>query len=455
MSDESTAEPAPAGHLRSWIVAGTVFALAFVVYALTIADDHVQLNLDAWSANYASWRIATTGKPWIEGLHIPSLDTNPIRDVWVIHAANGHRVIGRAPAVIAVGLPAYWIAQPTSMTTVPGGITAALLVTAALVLFWVTLKSLISPTRAMVAVLALGFATPVWSIAADGIWPHTVTILGIAGMAWGAGTKRWWVVGVFGGVALWARLHAILIVGGLGLYLGWRRRSPGLVVRVAIPALGFLAASCVWIRWMYGTWNPTGAYHSTTLESHAAESWHSVSNQLGLWISPDRGIFVWTPAVLLLIPALVRGWGELPDWSRGLLLSGLLYTVVQGALNPFTGGDLFYGYRYGLEMVACALPALALASHRMGAVARLLIGPALALQTFAISIGAVSNNYFLPQSEIWHRNAFVSAVDQIGAGGWVLTAVVVALGVVASVKLLPRPAEASVPSPPLPVPAER
>jgi alpha-1,2-mannosyltransferase len=452
VSEDLTTQPPH--RRREWIAAGVVFALAFAVYALTIADDHVQLNLDAWSANYASWRIATTGKPWIEGLHIPSLDTNPIRDVWVIHAANGHTVIGRAPAVIAVGLPAYWITQPSTMTTVPGGITAALLVTAALVLFWVTLKNLVSPTRAMVAVLALGFATPVWSIAADGIWPHTVTILGIAGMAWAASTRRWWAVGVFGGVALWARLHAIVIVGGLGLYLGWRRRSPGLVVRVAVPALAFLAASCVWIHWMYGTWNPTGAYHSSTLESHAAESWTSVSNQLGLWISPDRGIFVWTPAVLLLLPALVRGWHELPDWSRGLLLSGLAYTVVQAALNPFTGGDLFYGYRYGLEMVACATPALALTSHRMGALARFLIGPVLAVQTFAISVGAVSNNYFLPQAEIWHRNAFLSAMGGIGVGGWVMTATAAVIGAVASLKLLPSTAETTATSPPVPVPTE-
>ena len=53
----------------------------------------MQLDLEAWSANYASWRIATTGKPWIEGLPFPSVDTTPIRDVWVIHAANGHTVI--------------------------------------------------------------------------------------------------------------------------------------------------------------------------------------------------------------------------------------------------------------------------------------------------------------------------------------------------------------------------
>jgi alpha-1,2-mannosyltransferase len=283
-----------------------------------------------------------------------------------------------------------------------------------------------------------GFATPVWSVAANGIWPHTVTLLGIAGMAWSAGHQRWWWVGVFGGVAIWGRIHVALIVAVLGVLVGWRRRDPGAVVRIAVASGAFLAGMCVWIRWMYGTWNPLGAYDSGTVAANADQYRFSLVNQLGMWVAPDRGILVWTPLVLLLLPALWRSWPTLPDWSRSLVWGGLVYTIVESALNTFTGGDIFYGYRYGLEFLGCAVPALAFAAPQAGRVARAVIGPVIGVQLFAIILGSVNDSAFLPQSEVWHDNAFVHTVNGAGLAGWVTVVMCALLGVVAG-RLWPRP----------------
>ncbi len=117
---------------------------------------------------------------------------------------------------------------------------------------------------------------------------------------------------------------------------------------------------------MYGTWDPTAAYDAGAFADYAAAHPISLVNQLGFWVAPDRGIFVWTPATLLLLPALVRSWRRLPDWSTSLVWGGLAYTVMQGVLNRFWGGDVFYGYRLGLEMLACAAPALALSAGAHG-----------------------------------------------------------------------------------------
>ena len=38
--------------------------------------------------------------------------------------------------------------------------------------------------------LVLGLTTPVWAVAANALWTHTVTILGIAGMAWAASRAK-------------------------------------------------------------------------------------------------------------------------------------------------------------------------------------------------------------------------------------------------------------------------
>jgi alpha-1,2-mannosyltransferase len=233
---------------------------------------------------------------------------------------------------------------------------------------------------------------------------------------------------VFGGVALWGRLHAALIVATLGLAVGIRRRDLGIIVRVGVASSMFLLASCAWNRWVYGSWSPFGGYAQDSVAASADSYRFSITNQLGMWIAPDRGILVWTPVVLLLLPALARSWRTLPDWSRSLLLGGLVYTVVQGALMTFTGGDAFYGYRYGLEFLACATPALALSHSRMGGVERALLGPVASVQAFAFLLGAVYGNLYISKSVVWRQNAFVYALDRLGPGGWIVALLVAVIG---------------------------
>ena len=426
---EETVRPAARRALPSWVVPVALFVGAAVVYGLTIAHDAV--SLDVWSANFGSWHLARTGNPWIEGSNIPLLDQNPLRHEWVLDT-NGHSVIGRAPGVIAAAMPAYWLLHPAVFTTAPGGYTAAVITAGSVTLLFLALRRSLPQRWALLAALVFGFATPIWSVAANGVWPHTITVFGICGMAWAASGERWWWVGVFGGITLWGRLHAALIVALLGLLVGLRRRSPMIVVKVGVVSGLFLALLSVWTHWMYGTWNPTAAYDTSPFQNYAAEHRFSIVNQLGFWVAPDRGILVWTPVVLLLLPALVRSWRELPDWSRSLLWGGLAYTLLQGVLNTFWGGDVFYGYRLGLEMLACGAPALALAAGRMGRVARLLVGPVLGVQTLAIAYGAVHDSAWLPGDQAWHHNAFLVGLQHdTGPIGWVVVALAALIGFLA------------------------
>ena len=422
--------PAVARRTASaWLPGTALFVGAFAVYARTIA--HSEVSLDVWSANFGSWHLATSGHPWLEGIRVPVFENNPLRHQWVLDAANGHTVIERFPGVIAASLPAYWLAHPSTMTTKPGGLTAAALMAGAVTLLFLALRGRLPPRQACLAALVFGFTTPVWSVAANGVWPHTITVFGICGMAWAASTGRWWWVGIFGGVTLWGRLHAALITAVLGLLVGIRRRSPAIVVRIGLASGAFLVLLVWWTHWMYGAWNPTASYDTGPFESFAAGHLFSLSNQLGFWVAPDRGILVWTPVVLLLVPALLRSWHDLPDWSQSLVWGGLAYTVLQGVLNKFSGGDVFYGYRLGLEMLACATPALAFSAPRMGAVARQLVGPLIALQLLAISYGAVEDKVSLPGDQVWHRNAFVEALSRGSTVLWVALVPALVLGYLA------------------------
>ena len=418
------------------LISAVLLVASFAIYALTIS--RVLWTTDVFGANWTSWHIATTGSPWIDGTRIPEVGHRPASLLAVVHSHGGHTAFGRFPGVVVAALPAYLITGG-SMSTVPGSLTAALLTSCALVLLFNALRRHLATSHALLATVVLGFATPVWTVSANLMWPQTITLLGVAGMAWASATERWWWVGVFGGVTLWGRVHAALIVAVLGLGLGLRRRDSRIVGRVGIVSAAFLAASCVWIHWVYGTWNPLGAYDTGGVAGNADRYRYSLGNQLGMFVSPDRGILVWTPVVLLLLPALVRSWRTLPDWSRSLLLGGLVYTLVNSAMNTFTGGTGFYGYRYGIELLASATPALALSVGRTGRMARLLLGPVLAVQAFAFLLGGIYENLYLPGEGAWHQNAFVHTLDRIGPAAWVVTALVALLGHVASRRLLPPP----------------
>jgi alpha-1,2-mannosyltransferase len=181
---------------------------------------------------------------------------------------------------------------------------------------------------------------------------------------------------------------------------------------------------------MYGSWDPTASYDATAFVDYAATHRFSLVNQLGMWVSPGRGILVWTPVILLLLPALKRSWSAQTDWSKGLLAAGLIYTVVQATLNRFSGGDRFYAYRLGLEFLACAFPAFALASRHMGPWARRLIGPLIALQFVAIMLGAVRDGYYYVLPDVaWTDNGFMVAFrgNPAGVGALVIYAVVVSV----------------------------
>jgi hypothetical protein len=384
-----------------------LFLVAFVVFAATASRD--LLCMDVWSANYASWMLATSGSPFLDDASVPKLDDNPLRWVWVQDAPNGHTVITRAPAVVVAGVPAHLLAQTDTASLLPGAVTAALLTALAVVLMHLALSKVMPRRRALASTAVFAFTTPVWSVAANGVWPQTITVLAIALVAWSAAGQHWWTMGLGGALLLSARPHAAIIVAIVALALAWRARRLDIAARVGAPGLLGLVLVAVWTRWVYGSWNPTKLYGAGSFSEVDKSVW-DITNQLGMWISPDRGILVFTPLLLVLLPALARAWRTLPDWTTVLLLAGLTYTLLQGAMIGFTGGDPIYGYRYGLEFLACATPAFAVSANRARGVERRLIGPVIGLQLVVILLGSIAEGVALNYTMAWSANAFLRAM---------------------------------------------
>ena len=227
-----------------------VFLGSLVVYGASAARNTI--SADVWTAYVAANRVLDVGRPRLDATGVPGWNDSPFLPVWVMTAPDGHEVIGRAPGVIAAVLPGYWISGGTTPTMLPGALTAALLTALSVTLFYLCVRTHLSQTHALVSTVALGFTTPVWSISADGVWPHTLTVLGLTGMAWAAARDRWWLVGLFASVAMWGRIHIAVIAAVVGLLVGWSRRRPDITVKVGLVTAASIVLMSVWSRWMYG-----------------------------------------------------------------------------------------------------------------------------------------------------------------------------------------------------------
>lgn len=397
----------PGPQTVRWALPTALFCFFAIAYGLTMSPDP---SPDAHSANFASWHIARTGDPVPDISDFPLLDDNPIRETWIVETADGREAVGRAPGVIAAAVPAYALLQPASISAVPGGLTAALLSAGSVVLLFLLLRDRAGARTALTAAGLLGFASPVWSVAADAMWPHTLTTLGILGMAWAADRRRWWLVGLFGGLGLSGRLHAALVCAVLGVGVASVRRRPGIAVRVGVASGAVLVLVAAWTRWMYGSWDPTSGYRAGDFGRNASANIVDVANYLGFVVSADRGLLWWSPLLVLLLPAAWRNRRDLPDWSRWLAVGGASYLLSQAVLNRFSGGDQFYSYRTSLELVVSLAPALALSAHVMSDRARRWFVPVAVLQMVLIAPGALRDGFYSPVADVWWRNAFLDAL---------------------------------------------
>lgn len=424
-------------HRVTWLVPVAILFGVFAVYAATAAREAI--SIDAHAASVEAWKLGSSGSAWLTPHDLRALP----HDQWLSRAPNGHIVAQRMAGPIIAGIPFYWLlgapADPSNFSLLPAGIAASAFTAGTVVLVFLALRRHAPADLAVSGALVFALATPTWSVSADGLWTHTVTQLGIAGAAWALSAGRWWVAGTFLGVGMLGRPHVAVIAATVGLGLAWTRRDTRLLIRLGLPTLSALGALMLWNRWMFGAWSIGGSYGDGRV-AQAAEGYGSgglqqLLNYLGFFVSANKGLFVWSPVLLLLIPAVCRSWRDLPDWSRWLLVGGLVYTFFQLRLNYFAGGDTFYGYRHGLELLTCVTPAFTFAAPASGRFCRTLLPPTVALQFAAILVGAVSEGFFLTVDKAWTHNGFVLALQTQPAvvGSW--TGLCVILGVAASIML--------------------
>ena len=393
---------------RRWPVPLALFGAVALVYLTTISPNP---SPDVFTADFAALHIARTGDPVPHIPDFPRLDDNIIRETWIVETADGREAVGRAPGVIAVAVPAYWLLRPDTVSAIPGGITAALLTAGTVTLLFLTLRERIGGRHALLAAVLFGLATPMWSVAANGVWPHTLTTFGIIGMAWAADR---------GAVVAGRSVRRGRAVGAAPCGRDLRRPGAGAGVAAA-PAVDRVAhrrrerrdagadvgVDALDVRRLGPERGlPGRRLHPQRRRERRRRG--ELPRLLGL--PRPRAARLDAARRSSSLPPSCAAGATCPTGAGHCWVGGVVYLLLQGLLVRFSGGDQFYGYRTSLELLACATPALALSAARMGPVARRLFAPVAVLQFVMITPGSVLDGFYVQAADVWYRNAFVNGV---------------------------------------------
>ena len=404
-----------------------VFALTFVVYSLTTSW-RPPISIDVSASAVAAYQLASTGTPWLENLVLAA--ENP----WFV-AVNGHIVSNRQVGISLLGVP-FYVVTGTPFALWPAALAAVTFASGAVAMMHGALRPLVSRRTAIGATIVMAFGSPTWTVSSDGLWGHTITQFAIAGgalfasrnhLGWAAASLAFGILG---------RPHFAVISAIVGVGLGFRRRSPRVIAVFALWAMLAVLLVISLNRWVFGTWSLTGygGYGADPVAnlSAVAGNWQSATNYLvnwaGLLVAPERGLFIWTPVALLLLPAAWRARRTAPDWVALLALGGLGYAIVQMQVNLFHGGDGFYGYRHALELFTCALPLLTIGWQHASVKVRRVAVFLVVLQVCAMFLGAVNSSGLVPQEAVWRSNTLVQLLRAEPAVAGPLFALFVVLG---------------------------
>jgi hypothetical protein len=343
-----------------WFDAFVVGVIAFAVFAAT-AQYHDPLNNDAHATAVAAWQLAHHGNATLNAFHgqFP----------W-LYSADGRYVTNRLPGTIFWAAPFYKSIGPSSYPPIyPSALAAAAASAIAIGFAFALCCRIASRRQAAAAALALAFATGTWTVSAKELWTHGPAQAAVLLTVLCYSRRRWLLAGIPAGFAILIRPHLGVVAVVLGVTAAVRGRS----LRPLLISVG--SAAGLWILLLYnhavwGRWTVLGGYADSAPFSARAVGEFGVGI-VGTFVSPERGVLVMTPALLLLLPGCRAAWRVAPWWVRSAAVSGIAYVIVQIWASRFSGGDGFYSYRTPLEGLTLCVPLLTITWREWTATSRI------------------------------------------------------------------------------------
>lgn len=265
-----------------------------------------------------------------------------------------------SPLALASGLRAWPPDRLVLLARMLEKLAASLVAAAAVGLFYRLARRFTDARRALWLTVVFGFATSMWSISSQALWQHGMgQLLIIAsllclerGLAGAGGRLAWAGAGLCAALSMAVRPTNVLFLaacaGVLAAGRRWRLLGSYVLFGAAIGAAVGAYNLAVFGR--------LSGWYGNAFGGSLAE------NLAGLLFSPGRGLFVYSPVLLLVFPALglwLRRRAE-PAWPAVAVaaLFAPAHTVLHAAWVGWWAGDCF-GPRYVSEALPCLVLLLA------------------------------------------------------------------------------------------------
>lgn len=283
------------------------------------------------------------------------LDEYPDVEFPFAREAGGHK-IGIYPALPALmSAPVFLLARFVFALDEEGSAFAGKLASSALAalgaaVFFLALVRRQPLADARWAAVALALGTSLWSTS-QALWQHPAAVLWLCvALLFLVRAEQDEVWAGRAGLPLALMLAArhadvaIVLVLALGVALRWPRRVPALALWAA--PVGALLALYQWLAfgapWRHGFSGSLGRF---------SEPWGV--GQLGLLVSPGKGLLFFTPVILVGLVGLVRAWRRERFLPATLGLAFVAHLVFTGRWREWHGGECF-----GPRLMTDAVPLL-------------------------------------------------------------------------------------------------
>lgn len=365
------------GELKGLRLFGVV-ALPLVLLYLVTATWSLPYHIDAATNVFIAWEMGDQGHLTLDEYEELATDDYYGNIGWIVPAkSTAAAVYPPGTAALAAPLYAIWPTEATVQTVygtnvaapavdipipplAPAAITSAVVAAIAVGLLGLVFREFVSGRLAVVSAYVVGLGTGVWPVAADALWQHGPAIMWMtAGML--LSVKHHAASGFAFGAAILTRPHTALVAAGNGLWQSRKARSirpAALIGFGSFVGLGIL----VWLNnQLFGSPSITGGYGDRFADRMASlDLLEYAGNILLVFVHPMRGVLVYSPFLILLLPGLRAAWRAAPAWVRGSAVGGVLYLLLQLKAEGYSGGSGFWGYRYPLETLAATAPLLLL-----------------------------------------------------------------------------------------------
>ena len=338
------------------------FLPLLVLYTWTMRTNMADMSPDPVAVAPSAWALAHLGTPALPASYWPP--ANP----WAVHFAHGQVVSNRAPGLVFIAAPFYWLFHSASpWDQYPASIAAAFATAAGMATLALMIRSLTSARTCWAAALIAGTATTTWAVAGTSLWPHGPDEFLVAAAVLGLASGRAGRAGFAFACSVLVRPPLAVIAALTGCAAAVSRRSirPAAAIGV-ISGIGVLG-SVLYARhfWHGGLDSGYESVGSGFVPPFLAVTPHALvafaGNVAGAVIAPGKGILPGSPFLLLLLPGLPLAWRAAPSWVRSAATGGLLYLLIMLKANRFSGGESFWSYRYPLPTLVALAPLLVLA----------------------------------------------------------------------------------------------